>query len=519
MGLSRVIARAQAEQLRVLATADDIAEATGDRTTASWLATATRDAHGRVRADATLAAALDQRWTQTAAAFATGTLNLAQARVIADALAALPKDLGEDLLAKAETLMLTEANQLGPRELRIFGSRLLEYLAPDIAEEADYQRLLDQERRAAAATRATLRRRGDGSTDLHARIPDLTASLLRTFLAAFTAPRRRHQHGIRSTRVHRGPTSSPGSRWPASRASRWSPSSNASSRPTCPATAARPPPWSCSSTTTPWSPTSPPPASPRPPPGRRSPPAKPDAWPARPACGPPSSAATARSSTSAASPVFSPAQRLAMEIRDQTCTETACTMPAAFCEAHHPNPGPKAAKPTSTTAPALPLPPPTRPRPRLERQLPPQRHHHLHPTPIAWCERRLCPHRVSRQALAPSSTNGARDRRCAPSSTSGAPACRCRPRGRPTDPGPSPAQRTWFRDGRSPPSSTSGAPPTTPAGTSTTTPTAPPASPDANRRFGLDGDPWHLVPVLKDPQPPVQVCHTAAIAGSSELRV
>ena len=49
MGLSRVIARAQAEQLRVLAIADDVAEATGDRSTATWLATATRDAPGRVR--------------------------------------------------------------------------------------------------------------------------------------------------------------------------------------------------------------------------------------------------------------------------------------------------------------------------------------------------------------------------------------------------------------------------------------------------------------------------------------
>lgn len=147
VGLGRVIARAQAEQLRVLATAGDVAEATGDRTTASWLATATRDAPGRVRADARLAAALDQRWTQVAAALGRAAVNLAQARVIADALEALPTDLGEDLITKAETLMLTEANHLGPRELRIFGSRLLEYLAPDIAEHADYQRLLDQERR------------------------------------------------------------------------------------------------------------------------------------------------------------------------------------------------------------------------------------------------------------------------------------------------------------------------------------------------------------------------------------
>ena len=27
-----------------------------------------------------------------------------------------------------------------------------------------------------------------------------------------------------------------------------------------------------------------------------------------------------------------------MEIRDKTCTELACTMPAAYCEAHHPHP-------------------------------------------------------------------------------------------------------------------------------------------------------------------------------------
>src|SRR4051812_9828749 len=45
-GLSRVIARAQAQQLRVLGCAEDIAEVTGDRSTAHWLATATRDHPG-----------------------------------------------------------------------------------------------------------------------------------------------------------------------------------------------------------------------------------------------------------------------------------------------------------------------------------------------------------------------------------------------------------------------------------------------------------------------------------------
>jgi len=193
-GLSRAEARLQATKLRVLAAAYDIAEATGDRSTASWLANHTRDAHGAVRRHAALADALDKRWVHTAEAFAAGEVNLAQVGVIADALAALPKDLSQDLLVKAEALLVEEAANLGPRELAILGGRVLERLAPDIAEDAEYQRLLAAERRASAATRLNMRTRGDGSTDVHARVPDHAAGRLRAYLNAFTAPRRRHLH-------------------------------------------------------------------------------------------------------------------------------------------------------------------------------------------------------------------------------------------------------------------------------------------------------------------------------------
>src|SRR4051812_3558386 len=64
LGLSTLIARAEAERLRVLAAADDIAVATGDRSTATWLAAATRQAYGTVRRDAALAQALETRWVQ-----------------------------------------------------------------------------------------------------------------------------------------------------------------------------------------------------------------------------------------------------------------------------------------------------------------------------------------------------------------------------------------------------------------------------------------------------------------------
>ena len=46
------------------------------------------------------------------AAFAAGEVNLAQVRVIDKALTDLPKDLGDDLLTKAEAYLLTEAARL-----------------------------------------------------------------------------------------------------------------------------------------------------------------------------------------------------------------------------------------------------------------------------------------------------------------------------------------------------------------------------------------------------------------------
>jgi len=332
---ARARTRLQAIEMNVLAVGDDIAEATGDRSAAAWLATKTRDAAGAIRANAKLAVALETRWTQVQAAFAAGEVNLAQVRVIDKALTDLPKDLGDDLITKAEAYLVTEAARLGPRELAILGDRVLEHLAPDIAEDADYQRLLDQERRAAAATRATLRRRGDGSTDLHARIPDLTASLLRTYLNAFTAPRRRHQ-------LHEGSSGSEEfARPPLARQQGIAlvallerilktdlprHGGKATSLVVlidhdtllADLTAA-----GIAQTTTGEKITA----------GQAR----------RLACQAGLRAAVLGTNSEVLdlgreSRLFSPAQRLAMEIRDQTCTEAACTMPAAFCEAHHPQP-------------------------------------------------------------------------------------------------------------------------------------------------------------------------------------
>ena len=117
-------------------------------------------------------------------------MNLAQVRVLVEALDALPAELGDDLRVKAEAYLVEQAEQFGPRELRVLGRGVLEHLAPEIADAAEHQRLVAEERRARAATRLALTPRGDGSTDVHARLPDHVANRLRTYLESFTSPRR-----------------------------------------------------------------------------------------------------------------------------------------------------------------------------------------------------------------------------------------------------------------------------------------------------------------------------------------
>ena len=186
---ARVRARADAWELRLLAASGDIAEATGARSSATWVAVETREAHGAVRRRASLAAAVDERWGQVGKALESGVLNLAQARVIVEALDALPDDLDPALLGKAQAHLVEQAAQFGPRELARLGERVLEVVAPEVADEADYQRLLAAERRAGCATKLFFRPRGDGSTDLNARIPDHVANRLRTYLDGYTSPR------------------------------------------------------------------------------------------------------------------------------------------------------------------------------------------------------------------------------------------------------------------------------------------------------------------------------------------
>ena len=74
----------------------------------------------------------------------------------------LPDHLDPELLAQAETEMVTLCADFRPSELRRLGRHLLEVVAPEIAEAEEAKRLQNQEQRAREKTSLRSRLIGDG---------------------------------------------------------------------------------------------------------------------------------------------------------------------------------------------------------------------------------------------------------------------------------------------------------------------------------------------------------------------
>ncbi|MFE4002152.1 DUF222 domain-containing protein [Nocardioides sp. YIM B13467] len=188
------IARAKAQlaelELRVLAAADDVAAESAARDVAAWLHHHTHQRPETLRADLRLAQALDRSYGLVAAAMRAGACNPAQAHVIVDALDDLPADLDPEIKTKAEETLVGYATRFDPTQLRRLGRRILDVIAPEIAEAEEAKRLAAEEAHARKKTRLAMRRLGDGTTRISAVIPDAAADRLATNLEAFASPRR-----------------------------------------------------------------------------------------------------------------------------------------------------------------------------------------------------------------------------------------------------------------------------------------------------------------------------------------
>ena len=172
VGLARVRARLDELRLRVQVASADVAADDGFRDVAAWL-----DHHNRLdrpvaRTEQRVADAIEGRWRLVQAGMRDGVVDLAQAEAITRALDKLPDHLDPQVVAMAEERLVAEAAAHGPRELRIMGRRILDVIAPEIAEEQERRALEAEEQAAEARTWLTGRRGGEGRTKIAGEIAD-----------------------------------------------------------------------------------------------------------------------------------------------------------------------------------------------------------------------------------------------------------------------------------------------------------------------------------------------------------
>ena len=197
--LQAMITEAEALRLRVLAVAGDVAEVTGARDLASWLRVETRADAAQARADVRLAASVEHRHRRVAEALGSGSVSVAQARVICRALDELPEGVTAAEHREAERILVEAAADLSPKDLRLLGRRVLELVDPVRFEHAEAARLEALERAAEQRVALTVTDRGDGTSAVRGVLPTSDAVRLRTFLEAYAQPRRQsfEEQGVR----------------------------------------------------------------------------------------------------------------------------------------------------------------------------------------------------------------------------------------------------------------------------------------------------------------------------------
>jgi hypothetical protein len=143
---------------------DGVAERAACIRTANWLRSTNHLSLGAARAEVTAGRALTGRFTSTADALAGGEISAEQARAIVRALDELPPELSDEQVQAGEASMLSYAATFGPRELETLSRRLLDVLAPELAEAKDADRLEKQRKEAERTRFLRMGNDGHGST-------------------------------------------------------------------------------------------------------------------------------------------------------------------------------------------------------------------------------------------------------------------------------------------------------------------------------------------------------------------
>jgi len=180
-------ARSQLDELlmRVLRHAETVGTGSesGATSATNWWAHTTRTTRAEAHRLARLAAALEDH-EPVATALAAGELRTDQARVVVDAVDALPDDVAAWVPGAAESFLLVQAGKHDAKALRVLGRRVLEVIDPAAADREEARRLEAEEADARAAASFTMTDDGHGRTHGRFTIPTLHAAMLRKHLMA-----------------------------------------------------------------------------------------------------------------------------------------------------------------------------------------------------------------------------------------------------------------------------------------------------------------------------------------------
>ena len=199
-GLARLESQAAAWRHALVAEADrrglaGKAAATGTDAWVAQLTGVTREvAAGGVR----IAGLLQEKYAATREAFAAGTLNTAQVRVIVNAAEQAPPEATAAQVAAAEEWLVAKATGAAHRSgrpmnatrLRQAARRMFDHVDTDLGRRHEAILLGREHRRAEAETYLTLHDNGDGTWSGRFTVPELHGQLLRHALDRLTSPRR-----------------------------------------------------------------------------------------------------------------------------------------------------------------------------------------------------------------------------------------------------------------------------------------------------------------------------------------
>jgi hypothetical protein len=165
----------------------DLARQCGVTSTVAWLRDGLRISAGIAKRWVELARALDSTALVTAEALSAGVVNEEQAAVIVRSLSNLD-DASQEDRAKAELALIERAAQFEPLSLGKLGTRILEHVAPQVAEERLGKQLERDEARAARDRTLTLSPDGTGRVRLTGWLETDAAAIVTAALDPLTAP-------------------------------------------------------------------------------------------------------------------------------------------------------------------------------------------------------------------------------------------------------------------------------------------------------------------------------------------